>query len=371
METDISSVLTKFIDWKDFEKFVASMYADSAEVIVQHNVTLIGKYGDKRQVDVLVTQKTKLHTYKTIIECKFLSADKVDRGIVDVLAAAVEDLDANKGAIITTVGYEAGAIEYAKSKNIDIFIIRNVLEDEWGNTGKVLRLWLQMFSSRIANLNFHNPRFLSINGSRPTSNRISITLNVAKDQKFPDDLILHDLVTNTKGKNLLQMLFDIQLEIASDLKEKTQGYIRSKENEVIFLKTNANIDFSNYPYRFLPHSNSFIELERLTVTYMFSINQTKMEFDRSASFDLVLMVENYITSQKNFVSKERLSDKITLSAPVVQSTYEPNDDLRQGAIIKVTTDYYVGFEIDPNAEVLNLNDVTVNLELPATNANTG
>ena len=84
---------------------------------------------------------------------------------------------------------------------------------------------------------------------------------------------------------------------------------------------------------------------------------------------MVLMVENYITSQKNFVSKERLSDKITLSSPLEQSADKSTDDLRQGAILKVLTDFYVTFEVPFDAQIIMLPDVTVNLELPVINAN--
>jgi hypothetical protein len=62
--TEINSgmFLTQLIDWKDFELFVAEFYKDDGDLIIQHDVTEIGKSQAKRQIDVLVTQKTKLHT---------------------------------------------------------------------------------------------------------------------------------------------------------------------------------------------------------------------------------------------------------------------------------------------------------------------
>lgn len=41
-----------------------------------------------------------------------------------------EDLNASKGVIFITVGYEAGAEKYAKSKNIDIFVIKDLTQEE-------------------------------------------------------------------------------------------------------------------------------------------------------------------------------------------------------------------------------------------------
>lgn len=118
---DSGKFLTYLIDWKEFELFVAELYKDDGDLIIQHNVTEVGKSQAKRQIDVLVTQKTKLHTIKTIIECK-LWKSKVDRQVIDVLSASVEDLNANKGVIFTTKGYEEGAIQYAKNK-ILIFLL--------------------------------------------------------------------------------------------------------------------------------------------------------------------------------------------------------------------------------------------------------
>ena len=37
----------KLIDWDDFERFVQKMYEEDPNLIVQHNVTLVGKSGAK------------------------------------------------------------------------------------------------------------------------------------------------------------------------------------------------------------------------------------------------------------------------------------------------------------------------------------
>jgi hypothetical protein len=164
----MESFLDKLIDWKDFEKFVAELYKDSDELTVEHNVTEVGKTNAKRQVDVMVFQKTKLHTIKTIIECKRWK-EPVDRQVIDVLFASVEDLNANKGAVFTTKGYEEGAIEYAKSKNIDIFIVRDIYESEWGEPGRHILLYLQSFHSKIDGFSIDNPKFFSPLGLKPAN----------------------------------------------------------------------------------------------------------------------------------------------------------------------------------------------------------
>ena len=69
----------------------------------------------------------------------------MDGDRVDVLAAKIEDLNASKGVIITTIGYEKGAELYAKHKNIDIFVVRELTEEEWGSPGRIIEIVLQFF----------------------------------------------------------------------------------------------------------------------------------------------------------------------------------------------------------------------------------
>ncbi|MFZ2535409.1 restriction endonuclease, partial [Methanothrix sp.] len=94
--------LDEIFDWGKFELFVKEFYKSDGELIVEHNVRERGKSGRWRQTDVKVTLKTKLHTYITLIECKRWK-NKVDGDRVDVLAAKIEDLNASKGVIITTI----------------------------------------------------------------------------------------------------------------------------------------------------------------------------------------------------------------------------------------------------------------------------
>lgn len=53
--------LNQIIDWQDFEQFVTHLYKDDGDVIVEYDVTLKGKSGANRQIDVLISRKSKLH----------------------------------------------------------------------------------------------------------------------------------------------------------------------------------------------------------------------------------------------------------------------------------------------------------------------
>src|SRR2546430_1980857 len=93
--------LDQLVDWRDFETFVRDLYELDAELRVQHDVTLEGKSGARRQVDVLITHTKGGSTYSTVVECKRWR-DPIDRQRIDVLAASVDDLRASKGVMFTT-----------------------------------------------------------------------------------------------------------------------------------------------------------------------------------------------------------------------------------------------------------------------------
>jgi len=52
---------------------------------VEHNVTLTGKSGALRQIDVLIRQKQGLYTHLVIAECKYWNSP-VERLHIDALA---------------------------------------------------------------------------------------------------------------------------------------------------------------------------------------------------------------------------------------------------------------------------------------------
>lgn len=122
---DASGFMHQYYDWAEFEKFVRDLYAGDGDVVVERDVTELDRYGATRQTDIRITRRTRFHTLVTLVECKRWK-DPVSRDRIDVLAASVEALGANNGALFTTTGFEEGAIAYAKGKGIDAFVIRDL-----------------------------------------------------------------------------------------------------------------------------------------------------------------------------------------------------------------------------------------------------
>ncbi len=62
--------------------------------------------------------------YLTLVECKCWN-QRVGRDKVAALKAALDDIGAQQAIVVSTVGFQKGAIRYAKSKKIALFLIQN------------------------------------------------------------------------------------------------------------------------------------------------------------------------------------------------------------------------------------------------------
>lgn len=125
----------------EYEKFTQEIYqelnnAKGITTIVEHNVKLTGKSGQKHQIDVYWEYEIANVRYKVAIECKNynrkLSIDKVNafRGLLD-------DFIDVRGIMITKKGYQTGAKKIADSCGINLKELRVPNEDDDCNIGEV------------------------------------------------------------------------------------------------------------------------------------------------------------------------------------------------------------------------------------------
>lgn len=117
---------------REYEELVADIIAQfpttldaqlNQTTIVLGNVKAVGKSGQSHQIDVWVEFRRFGLLYRTIIECKCW-----DRPVgvepVMVLAQRMEDLGAQKGVLVTTLGFQSGAYRLASSKGIALVLCR-------------------------------------------------------------------------------------------------------------------------------------------------------------------------------------------------------------------------------------------------------
>lgn len=96
---------------------------------VEHDVRLEGKDGP-RQIDVLITSEIAGMTIKTIIECKDYKS-KVSVGVVDALHSVMEDVNANKGVLVSSNGFSSTALKKAKRLGISLYTAHEALSEKW------------------------------------------------------------------------------------------------------------------------------------------------------------------------------------------------------------------------------------------------
>lgn len=338
--TTPTGFIDQLLDWREFEAFVQAMYAEDPNLIVEHDVTEEGKSGARRQTDVKVTQKTKLHTFVTLVECKRWK-EKIDRQRVDVLAASIEDLGASKGVIFTTSGYEAGAEKYAKAKNIDLFVIRDLTDAEWGLPGRQIWFYWHLYSANIASIAPGPANLLSV-VEKPPEN-LKLDIHLAKDSPHDEAFTLYSIEDGARGPNLAALLMEAHLRAMQEVSNAIPLLKEGADDATLLVMTPVTLDLRGYPFRQLLYPYGALRMERISMTLKISIRQTKFELDRGAKYDIALAVENYVTRQRNVVARVGGSSQTTLSDPMpANADRTPDADvLQNGSLMRIFTDPFV------------------------------
>ena len=100
-----------------------STYKGFESSSVRHDVKLKGKSGQEHQVDVYLEYKKDGEVHRVAIECKNYSYG-VSIGKVRDFYGVISDLDNVKGIMVTTVGYQKGAKQFADYYGISLKELR-------------------------------------------------------------------------------------------------------------------------------------------------------------------------------------------------------------------------------------------------------
>lgn len=106
--------------WKRFEEAVASIQKNIAPgARITHDEKIKGKSGTDRQIDIAIRYNIGQYEILVITDCKDWK-NPVDITDVGQFVDMVEDVGANKGALICNAGFTEGARNRAKEKGIDL-----------------------------------------------------------------------------------------------------------------------------------------------------------------------------------------------------------------------------------------------------------
>lgn len=137
------------MEWQDYEEITKHIYATLGEVhgvkIEGHgkDCTVIGKSGVKHQIDVLTSHSDGIHSYRTMIECKYWDQN-VNKDIIMKVAGIVEDARLNKGIIVSKNGFTHDAIKYAEYRNIGLVELRKPTDKDWNGRLKDIVIEVNM-----------------------------------------------------------------------------------------------------------------------------------------------------------------------------------------------------------------------------------
>ncbi len=113
---------------KEYEQLVLRLMTQNFEGIegvnilnITHDIKLQGTSGHIHQIDVCYKFRIWTIDFLVIVECKQYGR-KVSIEDLLTFQSRINDLNANKGVFVTTVGFQSGAIKYAKSNGISLLI---------------------------------------------------------------------------------------------------------------------------------------------------------------------------------------------------------------------------------------------------------
>ena len=117
--------------WKKFEELVAEVQKRlSPNAQVKHNDKIRGKSGALRQVDVSVRETIGQFQILVVIECKD-QKDPVDLPKIEQFMGLVQDIGANKGAVVSASGFTSTAINKGTDAGLNLYRLVDMGEHEW------------------------------------------------------------------------------------------------------------------------------------------------------------------------------------------------------------------------------------------------
>jgi len=280
-------------DWGGFEKLIQDIH-QREDLKVQHDVTLTGQSGATRQIDVLLEHSKGPYQYKTLVECKLWNK-KVERANIDVLYAGMQDLNASKGVFFTTKGYQKGAEIYAKSKGINIFVVKEVSDEAWGDPGKIINLNLQIIQKAIDTV---EPKGTQAVFLKENQKELNLELHIDSDSEEKHSKILSKHKEKFKT---LEELLNFYTEDALIKYQEKPLLINSGEECTRYIRTVLNLKFPE-PLEVL-RDDVIILIPEIALTVALKINQSPLIIDRSTNYLYALSVIDYVNDQSFLVSK--------------------------------------------------------------------
>lgn len=212
-------------DWFNFQEKIAEHFR-SLGVQAETNKTIRG-VRTEHDLDVYVTSKYLGTNIKWVIEAKYWQT-KIPKEKVLALRTIVDDIGADKGFIISQVGFQSGAIEACQNTNIQLYtfeefvtLSKNYIQNEILDTyvRRARLLHIRYFS--------HKKRIRKDYGLRGELSEVACfsgawllttvfdVLEKARTQKYPIDLQTHmvEKVGNDLAEDFIELVQWLNLNL--------------------------------------------------------------------------------------------------------------------------------------------------------------
>ncbi|WP_052487630.1 restriction endonuclease [Gordoniibacillus kamchatkensis] len=331
-------------DWGGFERLVADLH-NTGNVLVQHNVTLIGRSGAPRQIDVLITHTEGLYTQQIIVECKYWKS-KIKRTHIDAMITQMQDLNASKAVFFTLKGYQSGAETVASQFGIDIFIVREPDESEWGRPGPVVDFFLQVLSRTASRCTFPDATVYFLEGTDPSS---SLNLNIEMGPRTARSSTITIKDDGTQGDTIEDLIDKGTQQAMEEFFAQNSFTLNNGEDCTRYLALPVVINVQ--PTVKVECGSAIIEIPQIQVELGIRIDQSRLIVDRRHNFFYALVVQDTVRNAKYYASRRR--DASTSVIAEVSPEEATNEQvLINGSIFRVYTEHW----FDPN-EIIGLTTV--------------
>jgi len=312
-------------DWGGFEEFVKKLH-ETGEVHVERNVFLEGRSGARRQIDVLIRHKQGLYEHRVIAECKYWNS-AVERLHVDALATTIRELGASRGVIFSTKGFQSGAITQAEHENIDLFVVRELSDEEWGLPGRVVDIFLHVIQPGIANV--------ASSGASKIGNPLN-TAEIRLNFEFGGDGPVSNTPTlkpdGSAGRSVEEHIF----ESAHKALIQALGAaftINGGETCTRYMLCPVNMILPE-PFR-IPHNGELLIIPNMSFDLGIKISQSRITVDRAKQYQFAVAVENRVNGNVSAASRRVDASSTTVAELVRPEISDPNDVLKNGAVMRV------------------------------------
>ena len=262
----------------EYEKFTQGIYQkllekENLSIVTQHNVKVQGK-SLKHQIDVYWEYETAGINHKVAIECKNYSKP-ISVGKIRDFFGVLSDIGNIAGVMVTKVGYQKGAKDFAEQYGIKLIVLRDPTEKDWEGRIKTLSTRVEAISFQIISWNFE----LDLNwGIKKFSPNELKTVRFKFSGKTDEIWILNS--KNERVKNLLQL-------------EDGLPFNESKHND---LRHTYNFDDAFV----ISNDQELVKISKIHYNYNILINTTIFENDITKSVKAIL--EDILSGNLKFIN---------------------------------------------------------------------